>query len=522
MYCSGHFRVLLLTAAMLLPGAAFALAQSAPSPDNTQANNTEAHLRWGARPGVSRYRLQLATDSEFADIVFDRVVGGNDYQIKDLSAGRYFWRIAPLTGKLGEYSSAGTIEVRKRTLPESPTPLQNTPPANDSSRTKPGTASQVVARGGWRAAVGDIAHPVLAHLRSPARWDLVGLNSDGVMFALDASSGVALWSTGRRTPNSTRAAFGSSAVLLLRSPSGLDNFVVLSGVNVTAIEGASGRELWRTILPAAASSGTVITDKRSAKILIVDNLSPRVFFLDANNGNLLSQIRLPHRVVGGPVAVVHQGTGRAVFAYDTGQIEIRDVSGAVLRAGDAGGPATTPPLFIKGRHGDFILVGTRGGLTALTADELSPLGMVAIKDDIPRGALAAEDLDGDGSPEVIMMTDRGRVIAVSGADGKILWEATDGNDGQSVAFADVDGDRVLDVVLAGGQSFALALSGRDGSVVWKDNEPPAIVANHSVALAPRSIIAIPYGSGALLIAGDPSRTGLRALEVSKGSAPLKH
>ena len=107
----------------------------------------------------------------------------------------------------------------------------------------------------------------------------------------------------------------------------------------------------------------------------------------------------------------------------------------------------------------------------------------------------------------------------SGADGKILWEASVGSEGQSVAFADIDGDRVLDVVLAGGQSFALALSGRDGSVVWKDNEPPAVVANHSVSLAPRSIVAMPYGSGALLIAGDPSRTGLRALEFPKGSAP---
>ncbi|HMG73865.1 MAG TPA: PQQ-binding-like beta-propeller repeat protein [Pyrinomonadaceae bacterium] len=518
MYCSGQFRVLLLTAAMLLPGTVFVLAQSAQSPDKTQADNTEVHLRWGARPGVARYRLQLASDSAFADIVFDRVIAGNDYEIKDLFAGRYFWRVAPLTGKLGEFSSAGSIEVRKQTLVESLTPLQKTRPINDSSGTN--TASLIIARGGWRAAVGDIAHPLLAHLRSPASLDLVGINSEGVMFALDASSGVALWSTGRGNFDSTRAASGSSAVLLARSRSGLDNLVVLAGVNVTAIEGVTGRELWRTTLPAAASSGTIVSDNRSAKILVVDNSSPRLFVLDANNGHLLNQVRLPHRVVGGPVTLL--GQGRVVFAYDTGQVEIRDFAGAVVRSGDAGSPATTAPLFIKDRRGDFILLGTRGGLTALAADELSPLGMVAIKDDAPRGALAAADLNGDGSPEVIMMTDRGRVIAVSGADGKILWEATVGNEGQSVAFADIDGDRVLDVVLAGGQSFALALSGRDGSVVWKDNEAPVVVANHSVALAPRSIVAMPYGSGALLIAADPARTGLRAVEFPKGSAPLNH
>jgi outer membrane protein assembly factor BamB len=516
MFCSSQFRVLLLTAATILPGAVFVFAQSAPSPDNTQANNTEVHLRWSPRPGVSRYRLQLASDSVFADILFDRVVAGSDYQINDLPPGRYFWRIAPLTYKLGEFSSAGSIEVEKRISLASPTPQQSLPPAIDSSRTRGSSSSPIVGRGGWRAAVGDIPHPLLAHLRSPASMDLVGVNSDGVLFALDAASGAGLWSTGRGKLDASRIA-PSSTVLLVRSRAGLDSLVVLSGINVRAIEGASGRELWRIRLPLPASSGTIVSDNRAAEIFVVDNSLSRATILDANKGNVLTQIKLPHRVVGGPVSI--SGAGQVILAYDNGRIEMRDAAGTVIRSGDAGSPATTPPLFIRDRRGDFILVGTRAGLTAMTAGELSPLGMVAIKDDVPRGVLAAEDLSGDGSPEVIMMTARGRVMAISGADGKVLWEASAGNEGQSVAFADVDGDRVLDVVLAGGQSFALALSGRDGSVVWKDNEPPAVVANHSVVLAPRSMIAIPYGSGALLIGGDPSRTGLRALEFPKGSAP---
>jgi outer membrane protein assembly factor BamB len=314
----------------------------------------------------------------------------------------------------------------------------------------------------------------------------------------------------------------AAGVLLLRSRSGLDNIVVLSGVYVTAFEGVSGRELWQTTLPSIASSGTIISDKGAARIVLVDNSGPRLFFLDANNGDLLRQVRLPHRVVGGPVALLGQGADRILLAYETGQIEIRDLAGAIVRSGNAGSPATTPPLFIKGRRGDFVLVGTRGGLAALTADELSPLGMVAIKDDSPRGTLAAADLDGDGSAEVIMTTEHGRVVAVTAADGKILWEAAVPNEGQELAFADIDGDGILDVLLAGGQSFAVALSGRDGSVVWKDNEPPALVANHSVSLAPRSIVAMPYGSGALVISGDPVRTGLRALEFPKGTAPIKY
>jgi outer membrane protein assembly factor BamB len=527
MYCSGHFRSLLLTAAILLPGTVF--AQISSSPENTQVNRTEVHLRWGPRPGVSRYRLQLASDRAFADILFDRVVAANDYQINDLPPGWYYWRIAPLTDRLGEFSSAGAIEV-KRTLRESPTPLPSPPTVNNSTRPRVGTSDPIVVRGGWRSAVGDIAHPVLAHLRSPARFDLVGVNSDGVMFALDAASGVACWSTGRRTPNSASIFSGSSTVLLLRSRAGLDNLLVLSGVNIVAIEGATGHELWRTTLPVPAGSGTVTSDNRSAEIILVENQvgnslgnsSPRLFVLDANTGNILAQTRLSHRVLGAPLALSGQGAGRIVLAYETGQVEIRDISGAVVRSGDAGSAATTPPLFVRGRHGDFIMIGTRSGLIALTAAELNPLGRVAIQDDAPRGVLAAEDLDGDGSPEVIMMTDRGRVIAVDASDGKTLWQASAPNEDQSVAFADVDGDRIFDVLLAGAQSFALALSGRDGSLVWKDNEAPGVAANHSLSVSPRSIVVLPYGTGALLIAADLSRTGVRALEFPKATAPLSH
>src|SRR5580765_7055336 len=79
--------------------------------DNPQPAKTKVHLHWGARPGVSRYRLQLAADRDFHDIVFDRVVNGTEIDIKDLTAGKYFWRIAPLKQSLGEYSSAAAIDI---------------------------------------------------------------------------------------------------------------------------------------------------------------------------------------------------------------------------------------------------------------------------------------------------------------------------------------------------------------------------------------------------------------------------
>src|SRR5260370_39382153 len=121
MYSSVRLVVLTLAAATIplgtLPAHArnYSAKTQAPISQSQQEPRTEGvttiHLRWGARPGVNRYRLQLATDRGFHDIVFDRVVAGTEYQISDLTRGTYFWRIAPLTTKLGEFSAAATIEV---------------------------------------------------------------------------------------------------------------------------------------------------------------------------------------------------------------------------------------------------------------------------------------------------------------------------------------------------------------------------------------------------------------------------
>src|SRR5919197_310575 len=65
------------------------------APSTTQLPLT-VDLHWGARAGASRYRLQVANDAAFTDVVLDRVVRGLQYQLSDLPPGRYFWRVAPL------------------------------------------------------------------------------------------------------------------------------------------------------------------------------------------------------------------------------------------------------------------------------------------------------------------------------------------------------------------------------------------------------------------------------------------
>jgi outer membrane protein assembly factor BamB len=484
---------------LLIFSLALALGAHVNGTPNPQQSATTVHLRWGARAGVSRYRLQLAADANFRDIVFDRVINGNQTEITDLPAGNYFWRVAPLTGALGQFSSTGRIEVKAAANPPAPSTQS---PANLSAST-----NQIITSGGWRAAVGDIPRPLLAHLRSPDHLDLVGTTSEGVTLAVDVTNGVELWSV-RGEPLSA----GQAPVLLVvPARSGLDDLVAFDGPSAVRFEGKSGREVWRTPLAATVASAVVAGDMSAPLFAVVDNSVRKLLVLNAGNGNLMSQAPLPARVVGAPVAVVDHGA-TFLIGYETGDVELRDQSGTRIRSGSAGSPATTGPIMVKGRQQDLVLIGTRDGLTAMTAVDLRPLGREAIKGDAPRGNLVAQDLSGDGVPEVLMSTQRGHLIAVSSDDGKIVWDVAVDTDASAIAFADLNGDKISDVIITSAQTSAIALSGRDGSTIWKDSEGSQLAANHVNNRAPRGVAIAPTSTGILLISSDVSRTSLRAIE----------
>src|SRR5438309_3017799 len=98
-----------------------------PQPQGSPASSSapSVTLHWGARQRVSRYRIQVANDAAFTDIVLDRVVAGLECRVTDLPTGKYFWRVAPL-GTTFNASSAGVIEIRatSATNPPQVTPRQ--------------------------------------------------------------------------------------------------------------------------------------------------------------------------------------------------------------------------------------------------------------------------------------------------------------------------------------------------------------------------------------------------------------
>lgn len=500
MFCSVHTRGVLLIAALafgcvLVPAG---IAQdSSPAPQNI----TSVRLSWGKRLFVSQYRLQLAHDSAFADIVWDRVVAGNEIEITDLDPGRYFWRVAPLNRKLGKFSSPGVVEV-KTAGPESRPPS----PTSD--------IHTITARGGWRSAIGNVSSIVTAHLRSADKTDLITMTAGGVLFALDATDGLTLWSSRTSVQEQSATCPSREMILVIPNRTRLDNVLVLGGRNAIEFEGATGRELWRSTLPEPWSDAVVINDGTESKVIVVGDSRQQLFFLGEEKGNVIAQLKLPAKVVGSPAAFNDQGKAALAIAYDTGGLEIRDAAGTVTHRANISSCPTTGPLFVRRTQGQLVGIGTREGVTTLTSD-LQSLGRIAIPNDAPRGALVAQDLKGDGDAEIIATTERRHLVVVSPTSGKIVWDVVANDYGQSLAFADIDGDQVLDVFTEAGQTFAVALSGRDGSVIWKDMETSPPTANRVTAFELRSLIAVPFDTGVLVIGSEPSRTGLRALKFLK-------
>src|SRR5262245_27656202 len=58
------------------------------------ASASSVVISWTPRPGVKRYRLQIARDSSFADVLYDGLVTGSRYSTAVPGPGVYYWRVA--------------------------------------------------------------------------------------------------------------------------------------------------------------------------------------------------------------------------------------------------------------------------------------------------------------------------------------------------------------------------------------------------------------------------------------------
>ncbi len=89
---------------------------------DSKLSGEQADLVWEATDVASNFRLQLASDAAFANIVREvSVVGAGRHRAEALAAGRYFWRVATVRGDgaPGEWSVPRGFDLKA--LPAAPT-----------------------------------------------------------------------------------------------------------------------------------------------------------------------------------------------------------------------------------------------------------------------------------------------------------------------------------------------------------------------------------------------------------------
>lgn len=492
---------------------------SGPKPDAqdkaTPAQGKAAHsvtIRWKGQPGVERYRLQVARDKNFDDVVFDQAVNGREHVV-ELPPGPYFWRIAPAVSETGRYSEAQAVEIDPATkLVEERAVV---------------TAS---GAGGWRTATGEMPRPVAVRLRAGgAGYDLVGVNTDGNVYAIDGRDGIALW-TARYNPAARRGEEAANPPVLfsplaLPSGEGRSHVVAAFDGGLRALGGETGREVWRAQLQGRAAAGVVadLDGDGKPEVLAVLTSPDSLVVLSGETGRVISNPRLSARAVGAPTALVSGAERSVVVALADGTVESWRAGGERSQSFNVECGVTTGPLVVSTPRGQIVVVGCEKGLMALQDTDLRALGRIDTGQDAPRGTLTAADVDGDNVTEVLMVTRGGRVALIGTTDGRIRWVAEGAQDADAVTLADLDGDGVLDVLAPAGRAFASGFSGRDGALIWRVEEDARRGAAAATAAAeksrPRALVVTQPGTGqTYLVGGDPSRTGLRAVELPKGAA----
>jgi outer membrane protein assembly factor BamB len=484
---------------------------------------TPFRITWKEQPGVRRYRLQIARDAQFSDIVFDRLVYGLEYTVTELPDGQYYWRIAPAPTEAGQYSQATPVQIGNASGAGTGVPINRQPTG--------GGAVAAADTTGWRTATGNVAQPITAPLRTGASLDLIGVNEEGMVYALDGTNGVALWTARFRTRARRGEPTGNGGALpvtpiAVPTGRGTTNVVVAFEGGVRALEGGTGRELWKASVPGRAASGTAadVDGDGRTEVFIVSDGTPTLTVLAGDTGKIVSQGKLDANTVGAPSIFRTPGVRGVVLAFESGLIEVRSGNAERALSIKLDAQMTTPPLFVQAGGGAIVLIGTERGLIALNASDLKPLWRVATDEDAPRGMLASTDLDGDGVPDAVMVTRRGRTVAVNTTNGKIMWYSTGATDAGSAAFADLDGDGALDVIVAAGPSFAAGFSGRSGEMIWKaeDDSRRTGTGTDSQGGSMRALVTAPSNSGSTgyLIGSDSARTGLRAISLPRGTGKM--
>lgn len=234
-----------------------------------------------------------------------------------------------------------------------------------------------------------------------------------------------------------------------------------------------GRTTYRTTMVHA--DGKIILGTQGKSFGRVNEPGDAVHVLDAKTGAILRKIAPPgggDRDVNG-VAV---DSGRVFFSTDSGLVVAAELSGKILWKQKLRGEVLAAPA-LGDTNGDGkleVIVGDQAGrVVALSSDE----GKVLWERDCGRdpsrtngvvAGVALYDVDGNGKLDVIAGGGAGAVYALRGHDGAVLWQSRyDAALRAPPSIVDVDGDGTPEILVAWSNAEIRLLDARSGHTEWR-------------------------------------------------------
>jgi hypothetical protein len=279
------FAAFTLTLAFILASAVFSSATFGQEKYNPPQASV-AKIQWNKQPGVTKYRLQIASDDKFSDVLFDGLIKGSEYVVRDLEPGHYYWRIAQAETETGQFIKPIPFEVKLPGMRNSAVAIIK---IECSSATANAASRSRNAVSGWSVATGEIVKLMAVQLRSGTQQDFLGVNSQGRVYALDGARGIALWTANfnldEKPGELAKVNNNPFTPLIINSATGSPRIIVAFDKGVRALDGPSGRELWKSDIAGYPVSGLVVDVAKTGgpRIYLVSEKPDKLLVLDGNS-----------------------------------------------------------------------------------------------------------------------------------------------------------------------------------------------------------------------------------------------
>src|SRR6266545_2078947 len=118
----------------------------------------------------------------------------------------------------------------------------------------------------------------------------------------------------------------------MTSPGRAPRIIVAFDNGVRALEGETGRELWRTELAGRTVMGVAATTAGAPRIFLIDEKLDHLTLLNGNTGKIEAQYKLKDQAITSPAYLTGADLEHLLIPLKGGVVELRDSRGDYVRS----------------------------------------------------------------------------------------------------------------------------------------------------------------------------------------------